>query len=121
MSFLFILRLERHHNLTWMSLYILELAQYDAVICVKNKFRPSLIATAALYTGLIALKLITEWIDDLSILTPYTGMEYGLITIHRRMLKLLKVASPSTYRSAYTRYSRREFNYVALVDFSFIY
>ncbi|CAI9721527.1 cyclin-B2-1-like [Octopus vulgaris] len=99
MSFIFILRLERHHNLTWMSRYILELAQYDADICVTNRFRPSLIATAALYTGLVALRLTVEWISDLSILTPYTGREYELKIVHRRMLKLLKVASPYIYRT----------------------
>ncbi|XP_014770676.1 G2/mitotic-specific cyclin-A [Octopus bimaculoides] len=120
-SFFFILHLERKHNLRWMSRYILELAHYDADICVKNRYRPSLIATAALYTGLVALRVTVDWISDLSILTPYTGKEYEFRIVHRRMLKLLKVASPSKYRSAYTRYSRKEYNHVALVDFSFIY
>ncbi|GAB1597970.1 cyclin-B2-1-like [Argonauta hians] len=120
LSYIYILDLEPRHNLNWMSHYILELSLYDDDISLKNKFAPSLIATAAVYTGLVALKLTEQWVPDLTILTWYTGLEPGLIHIHQRMLTLIKTASPSKYGAVYIRYSRREFNFVALVDFSFI-
>ncbi|CAI9740729.1 cyclin-B2-1-like [Octopus vulgaris] len=114
-----ILKLKATHDLYCITNYILELSQYDDIICVKSQYKPSLIATAALHTGIIALKLHHEWLSDLSILTPYTGEEKELISLHKRMLELLKAASKETkYSSAQARYYGEENNCISQIDYS---
>ncbi|XP_014788563.1 uncharacterized protein LOC106882405 [Octopus bimaculoides] len=114
-----ILKLKPTHDLYCITNYILELSHYDDIICVRSQYKPSLIATAAIHTGLIALKLHYEWLSDLSVLTPYTGEEKELILLHKRMLELLKAASKETkYSSAQARYYREENNCVAQIDYS---
>lgn len=121
--FCIILKLKAIHDLYCITHYILELSQYDDTICVRSQYKPSLIATAALHTGIIALKLHHEWLSDLSVLTPYTGKEKKLIHLHQRMLELLRAASNETkyYSSAQTRYCREENNRIAQVDYSSAY
>ena len=103
--FLSILEMSKIHNLTWMSLYLLELSQYSYRVCLNN-LSQSLIAAAALFASLRNLKLIDTWILDLTLLTGYTGDDPDVILVADNLSCLFVQASTTDkYKSVYRKYS----------------
>ncbi|CAI9721534.1 cyclin-B2-1-like [Octopus vulgaris] len=117
-----ILKLEPRHDLYSMMNYLVELALYDDFLSVRNYFPPSLVAAAALYTGIIVFKFRDEWFEDLSDLTGYNGFEDQLQVVHERMKFLLSSASlEEREHSTQARYDLPENNHVSAIDYSSIY
>lgn len=105
MCFLTILKTRKTHNLTWMSLYLLELSQYSDRMCLNN-FWPSLIAAGALFASLRILKLIDIWIPDLTLLTGYAADDTDVTLVVDILSRFFMQASTTDrYKSVYRKYS----------------
>ncbi|XP_014782163.1 uncharacterized protein LOC106877718 [Octopus bimaculoides] len=117
-----ILKVKPRHDLFHFMNYLAELVLYDDFLSVRNYFRPSLIAAANLYTGLIAFHFCNAWIRDLSDLTGYTGQEEDLRVVHERM-KLLLLSASLEHRKHATqaRYSTQRNHKVSTMDYSDVY
>ncbi|XP_014774277.1 uncharacterized protein LOC106871995 [Octopus bimaculoides] len=117
-----ILKLKPRHDLFHLMNYIVELVLYDDFLTVRNYYRPSLIAAAALYTGTTVFNFRIEWFQDLSDLTEYTGQEDDLQIVHERM-KFLLSSAPFEQRehSTQTRYSTQQNHKVSTIDYASIY
>ncbi|XP_014774763.1 uncharacterized protein LOC106872332 [Octopus bimaculoides] len=117
-----ILKVKPRHDLFHLMNYIVELVLYDDFLCVRNYFRPSLIAAATLYTGITVFNFRNAWFQDLSDLTGYTGEEEDLRIVHERMKVLLASASSEQRKhSTQSRYSTSRNHKVSTIDYSTIY
>ncbi|XP_029634928.1 cyclin-B1-2-like [Octopus sinensis] len=117
-----ILKLEPRHDLYSMMNYLVELALYDDFLSVRNYFPPSLVAAAALYTGITVFNFRDEWFEDLTVLTGYNEQEEQLQVVHERMKLLLASACLGGRKhSTQARYDLPENNHVSAIDYSSIY